>query len=222
MHDEHYTDPGNDSGQPNACSDLFPSPSSLILYPLFKNDIKETKNKSRNRQKLNDSLASDNILDQDGDIMLANAYSDPSAHPVLLAPVHQNNKDKGAIPITGSKSKIGGKLANFMQVDDPGVAGGNTKPSEDSFSAGSLTSSLQKAVQHNKDTEAVFTIKKARRQSHKMIPLSSDDEMLDDWDPNNTDDDSMHSGSSHKDSTIGNHSVTTLEDFSYVNRRSMD
>ena len=43
-----------------------------------------------------------------------------------------------------------------------------------------------------------------------MTPLSSDDEMLDDWDPNNTDDDTMHSGASHKDSTIENHKVTTI------------
>ena len=109
-----------------------------------------------------------------------------------------------------------------MLVDDPGVAVGNTKPLGDSFSAGSLTSSLQKAVQHNKDTEAVFTIKNAMRQSHMMTPLSSDDEMLDDWDPNNTDDDTMHSGASHKDSTIGNHKVTTLDASSYVNRRSIN
>ena len=55
-----------------------------------------------------------------------------------------------------------------------------------------------------------------------MTPLLSDDEILDDWYPNNTDDDTMHSGSSHKDCTIGNHEVTTLEASSYVNRRSMD
>jgi hypothetical protein len=109
-----------------------------------------------------------------------------------------------------------------MLVDDPGVAVGNTKSLDESFSAGSLTSSLQKAVQHNKDTEAVFTIKNAMRQSHKMSTLSSDDEMLDDWDPNNTDDDTMHSGALYKDSTIGNHKVTTLEAPSYVNIRSME
>ena len=34
----------------------------------------ETKNKSRNRQKLNDSLAGDNFSDQDGDIMLPIAF----------------------------------------------------------------------------------------------------------------------------------------------------
>ena len=77
-------------------------------------------------------------------------------------------------------------------------------------------------MQHNKDTEAVFTIKNAMRQSHKMTPLSSDDKILDAWDPNNTEDDTMHSGASHKDSTIGNHKVTTLEASSYVHRRSMD
>ena len=55
-----------------------------------------------------------------------------------------------------------------------------------------------------------------------MTPLSSDDEMLDDWDPNNSDDNTMHSGASHKDSTLGNHKVTTLEASRYVNRRSMD
>jgi hypothetical protein len=77
---------------------LFPSLSLLILYPLFKNDIKETKNKSRNRQKLNDSLAGDNFSDQDGNNMLPNAYSDPNSHPVLLASVHQTNKVKEADP----------------------------------------------------------------------------------------------------------------------------
>ena len=46
-----------------------------------------------------------------------------------------------------------------MLVHDPGVAGGNTNPLDDSFSAGSLTSSLQNAVQHNKDTEAVLQSK---------------------------------------------------------------
>ena len=109
-----------------------------------------------------------------------------------------------------------------MVVDDLGVAEGNAKLSDDSFSAGSLTSSLQKDVQHNKDTEAVITIKNAMRQSQKMNPLSSDDEIHDDWDPNNIDNDTMHSGASHKDSTIGNHKATTLEASSYVNRRSMD
>ena len=196
-----------------------------IPYPLFKNNIKEVlhiKNKSRNRQKLNDSLAGDNISDQDGDTMLPNMYSDSSSHPVPLASVHQTNKVKEAVSIAGSKSKIGEKLANFMLVDDPGVAGGNTKPLDDSFSVVSWTSSLQKAVQHNKDTDAVFTIKNAMRQSHKITPLSSDDEMLDDWDPNNTNDDTMHSGAFCKDSTIGNHNVTSLEASSYVNRRLMD
>jgi hypothetical protein len=109
-----------------------------------------------------------------------------------------------------------------MLVDDSGVAVGNTKPLDDSFSAGSLTSSLQKAVQHNKDTETVFTIKNAMRQSHKMSPLSSNDEMLDDWDSNNSDDDTMHSSASHKDLIIGDHKVTTLEASRYVNRRSME
>ena len=50
-----------------------------------------------------------------------------------------------------------------MLVDDPRVAADITKLSEDGFSAGSSESSLQKTVQHNKDTEAVVTIKKARR-----------------------------------------------------------
>ena len=153
--------------------------------------------------------------------MLLNSYSDPSSRPVPLTSVQQTIKAKEAVSIAGSKSKIGGKLANFMLVDVPGVAGDNTKPLDDRFSAGSLTSSLQKAVQHNKDTEAVFTIKNATRQSHKMTPFSSNDEILDDWDPNNSDDDTVHSGASHKDSTIGNHKVTTLEASSYINRRSM-
>ena len=141
---------------------------SLFAYPIstIQKNIKEvlhTKNKSRNRQKLNDSLAGDNLSDQDGDIMLANAYSDPSSYHVPLALVHQTNKVKETVSIAGSKSKIGKKLANFRLVDDPGVAGGNTKPSDERFSASSLTSSLQKAVQHNKDTDAVFTIKNAMR-----------------------------------------------------------
>ena len=46
--------------------------------------------------------------------------------------------------------------------------------------------------------------------------------MLDDWDRNSSDNDTMHSGASHKDSTIGNHKVTSLKASSYVNRRSMD
>ena len=136
--------------------------------------------------------------------------------------MHQTNKVKEADPNTGSKSKIGKNLANFMLVDDPGVAVSNTKPLDDSFSAGSLTLSLQKAVQHNKDTEAVLTIKNAMRQSHKMTHLSSDDEIFHDWDPNNTDDDTMHSGSSHMDLITGNHEATTLEASRYVNRGSME
>ena len=154
--------------------------------------------------------------------MLPNAYFDPNSRPVPPALVHQTNKVKGAIPITDPKSKTGKNLANSMLVDDPRVAADITKLSDDGFSAGYSESSLQKAVQHNKDTEAVLTIKKARKQSHKMTPLLSDDEMLDDWDPNDTDDDTMHSGALYKDSTIGNHKVTTLEASRYVNRRSME
>jgi hypothetical protein len=213
MHDEDYTDPDDNSGPSYACSDLFPSPSLLILYPLFKNDIKETKNKSRSSQKLNDSLAGDNPTDQDGGIMLPNAYSNSSSHPVLAALVHQTINDKDAVSIAGSKSKIGGKLANFILVDDPGVAGDNTKPLDDRFPAGFLTSSLQKAVQHNKDTKDVFTTNNAMRQSHKMTPLSSDDEMLDDWDPNISDDNTMHSSASHQDSTIGNPNPNNIGSF---------
>ena len=74
-----------------------------------------------------------------------------------------------------------------MLVDDPRVAADITKLSDDGFSAGYSESSVQKAVQHNKDTEAILTIKKSRKQSHKMTPLLSDDEILDDWDPNNSD-----------------------------------
>ena len=55
-----------------------------------------------------------------------------------------------------------------------------------------------------------------------MTLLFSDDEILDDWDPNNTDDDIMHYGASHTDLTIGNHKEITLEASSCVNRRSMD
>ena len=167
-------------------------------------------------------MASDNLSDQDGDIILPNAYFDPSSRPVPPALVHQTNKVKGAIPNTGPKSKTGKKLANSMLVDDPRVAADITKLSDDGFPAGYSESSLQKAVQHNKDTEAVLIIKKARRQSHKMTPLSLDDEILDDWDPNDTDDDTMHSGFSHKDSITGNHEATTLEASRYVNRRSME
>jgi hypothetical protein len=110
MHDEDCPDPDNNSGPSNASSDLIPFPSLPILYPLFINDIKETKNKSRNRQKLNNSLAGDNLSDQDGDIMLPISFFDPSSHPVLLASVHQNNKVKEAVPIAGSKSKIVKKI----------------------------------------------------------------------------------------------------------------
>ena len=135
-HVEDYSDPHDNSGPSNAFSDPFSSPSSLILYPLFKNDIKETKNKSRSSQKLNDSLTGDNTTDQDGDIMLPNAYSNSSSHPVPLASVHQTIKVKETVSIAGSKLKIGKKLANFMLVDDPGVAGHNTKPLDDRLSAG--------------------------------------------------------------------------------------
>ena len=116
-YDEEYTNVDDNSEASNACSDLVPSPSVLILYPLFKHDIKEapnSTNKSRNKQKLNDSLTSDNLSDQDGDIMLANAYFDPSSRPVPPALVPQTNKVKGAIPITGPKSKTGKNLANSI------------------------------------------------------------------------------------------------------------
>ena len=76
MYDEEFTNVDDNSEASNACSDLVPSPSVLILYPLFKHDIKEapnSTNKSRNKEKLNDSLASDNLSDQDGDIMLPNS-----------------------------------------------------------------------------------------------------------------------------------------------------
>ena len=112
-HDEDYTDPDNSSGPSNACSDLFLSPSSITLYPLFKNDIKETKNKSRNRQKLNDSLAGENLSDQDGAIMLSNAYPNPSSHPVPLASVHQTNKVKEAVSIVGSKLNFWGEIGQL-------------------------------------------------------------------------------------------------------------
>jgi hypothetical protein len=89
---------------------LGPPPSLLILYPLFKNDQKEVldaKNKSRNRQKLNDSFAGDNLSDQDADIILPNANPNPSPHPIPLASVHQANKVKETAPIAGLKLKIG-------------------------------------------------------------------------------------------------------------------
>ena len=105
-HDEDYTNSDNNSGPSNAHSDSFPSPSLLILYPLFKNNIKETKNKSRNRQKFNDSFADDNLSDQDANIILPNANSNASPHPVPLASVHQTNKVKGAVAIAGLKLKI--------------------------------------------------------------------------------------------------------------------
>jgi hypothetical protein len=110
MHDEDYTNLDNNSEPSNACSDLVPSPSLLILYPIFKHDINDapnSKNKSRNKQKLNDSLAGDNLSDQDGNIMPHNAYFDPSSHPVPLALVHQTNKVKGAIPIHVQSQKLG-------------------------------------------------------------------------------------------------------------------
>ena len=117
MHDEECTNLDDNSEPSNACSDLVPSPSLLILYPLFKHDINDapnSKKKSRNKQKLNDSLAGDNLSDQDGNIMLPNAYFDPSSRPVPLALVHQTNKVKGAIPITDPKSKTGKNLANSI------------------------------------------------------------------------------------------------------------
>ena len=43
-----------------------------------------------------------------------------------------------------------------------------------------------------------------------------------DCDPNNSDDDTMHSGSSHKELISGNHEATTLEASRYVNQRSME
>ena len=46
-----------------------------------------------------------------------------------------------------------------------------------------------------------------------MTPLLSDDEILDDWDPNNTDDDTMHSGLSHKNSITGIHEYRPLPPF---------
>ena len=171
---------------------------------------------------MNDSLAGDNLTDHDGNNMLPNAYFDPSPCPVPLASVHQAKKVKGAIPISGSKSKTGKILINPMLIDDLRVTADNTKLSDDGFSAGYSESSLQKAVHHNNDTDAILTIKNAMRQSHKMTHLSSNDEILDDWDPNSSDDEIMHPGSSHKDSTIGNHEATTLEASRYVNRRSMD
>ena len=225
MYDEDNTNVNDKSEPSNERSDLVPSSPSPIPYPLFKHDINEVptpKNKSKNKQILNDSLSSDNLSDQEGDTMPPNAYFDPSSCPVTLTVAHQTNKVKRAIPITGPKSKTGKNLANSMLIDDLRVAADITKLSEDGFSAGFSESSLQKAVQHNKDTEAVVTIKKDRRQSHKITPLLSDDEILDDWDPNNSDDDNMHSGSSHKDSTTGNQEATTLEASRYFNRRSME
>ena len=59
MHGEDYTYDNNDSLPSNMHSDLVLSLIMRIPYPLFKNNIKEVlhiKNKSRNRQKLNDSL----------------------------------------------------------------------------------------------------------------------------------------------------------------------
>ena len=138
-------------------------------------------------------MASDNLADQDSDIMLHNAHFDPSSCPVTLDLGHQTNKVNRAIPSTGPKSKTGKNLANSMLVDDPRVAADITKRSEDGFSAGYSESSLQKAVQHNQDTDAIVTIKKARRQSQKITPLLSDDEILDDWDPNTSDADSVMS-----------------------------
>ena len=113
MYDEDNTNVNNKS-EPSKCSDLVPSPPSPILYPLFKHDIKEVptpKNKSKNKQILNDSLASDNLSDQEGDTMPPNADFDPSSCPVTLTVAHQTNKVKRAIPITGPKSKTGKKLA---------------------------------------------------------------------------------------------------------------
>ena len=51
MYDEEYTNV-NEKSEPSAHSDLVPSPSLPILYPLFKHDIKEVsspKIKSKNK-----------------------------------------------------------------------------------------------------------------------------------------------------------------------------
>ena len=40
-YDEEHTNVDDNSEASNACSDLVPFPSVLILYPLFKHDIKE-------------------------------------------------------------------------------------------------------------------------------------------------------------------------------------
>ena len=92
--------------------------------------------------------------------MPPNEDFDSSSCPVTLTVAHQTNKVKRVIPSTGPKSKTGKNLANSMLIDDPRVAADITKLSEDGFSAGYSESSLQKAVQHNKDTEAVVTIKR--------------------------------------------------------------
>ena len=121
MYDEEFTNVDDNSEPSNACSDLVPSPSVLILYPLFKHDIKEapnSANKCRNKQKLNHSLASDNLSDQDGDIMLPNAYFDPNSHPV--PPVFDFGSVMGMAPLTllvwctkagGTGRELGSKYA---------------------------------------------------------------------------------------------------------------
>ena len=66
MYDEDNTNFNDKSEPSNERSDLVPSPPSLILYPFFKHDIKEfpnPKNKSKNKQILNDPLACDNLSD---------------------------------------------------------------------------------------------------------------------------------------------------------------
>ena len=109
MYDDDNTNVNDKSEPSNDRSDLVPSPPLPILYPLFKHDIKEVPNpkiKSKNKQILNDSMASDNLADQDSDIMLPNAHFDPSSCPVTLALGHQTNKVNRAIPSTGPKAKL--------------------------------------------------------------------------------------------------------------------
>jgi hypothetical protein len=108
MHDEDYPDHIDNSGPFNACSDSFSSPLCLSFIHYSKMTYRKPKNKSRSRQKLNDSFAGNNLSDQNGDIMLANVYSNPSYHHVPLASVHQTSKVKETVSIAGSKSKTGG------------------------------------------------------------------------------------------------------------------
>jgi hypothetical protein len=169
MHDEDYSDPDNDSGSSNACSDPIPSPSLLILYPLFKNDIMETKNKSRSSQKLNDSLADDNPTDQVGDTMLPIEYSNPSSHHILVASVsasltHTHVED---YPMSASRTKIRGELTDSM-LDKSASDGNNHTMLLDNYLNPLLLSPMTAICTSKNKTKDVQSSENRKRDEPKL------------------------------------------------------